>query len=88
MIWGGDWEGDVGVSIYDGEGEGRGENPAFRRRTNGFLFPQATKLCESVRKYHFQLLVLLGSYVKLVDMLKGIIRRAGVSAVGLKRASV
>ena len=42
---------------------------------------QALRLCRAVHRFHFQLLVLLGSYVKLLGILQPILEHRGVSVV-------
>ena len=40
---------------------------------------QALRLCRAVHRFHFQLLVLLGSYVKLLGILQPVLEHSGVS---------
>lgn len=43
--------------------------------------PQTLKLCQAVHRLHFQLLVLLGSYVKLLHTLQPHLEHSGVGGV-------
>ena len=49
---------------------------------------QALKLCQAVHRLHFQLLVLLGSYVKLLHSLESHLTTSGVSHIHLCSCSL
>ena len=52
--------------------------------TYDLLCSQTLKLCQAVHRLHFQLLVLLGSYIKLLHSLQPHLESSGVSHTGLQ----
>ena len=52
----------------------------LRQTTSVSQDQAALFLCRSVHKFHFQQLVLLGSYVKLTDMLQPSLEKSSVSS--------